>query len=453
MTTVSARARTAIAFAATDDGADWAFRGFLAVGIVALARVVRHQWFVLDDWALVITRSTVRHTLGWKDWLFYSQDGHWLTVPVLLFRAVQNAFGLDSYLPFVALAVVSHVLVVLLVRVLCRRSDASAWTTTLVCAVLLVFGAGFENIVFAVQVSYNLSMAAFLAQLILVDHDGPVDRRDYFGAAIALIGVMSSGFGPVFIVGVAVVLALRKRWAALAIAVVPQGLAYTWWYLAWQQNATTGVPKGSKLLVPEFVARGLAAAIHGMVVLPGLTGLALLAVLAIALWRGAGWRSQSILLALWITSLVMLTGIGFERIGFGAAYATASRYRYMTAMLLAPALALAVDQLVKVSVAARWAGRLVLSFAALVNVGWLFNNGSGFAIASQHQRENFELIVGSNLIDQADPNHIPDPLALDVTVRWLPWLVEQHAIVPRHPANQAEVDRARAALGLPANTP
>ena len=47
------------------------------------------------------------------------------------------------------------------------------WTTTLVCAGLLVFGAGWENIVFAIQITYGLSMLAFLLHVLLVDHDGP----------------------------------------------------------------------------------------------------------------------------------------------------------------------------------------------------------------------------------------------------------------------------------------
>ncbi len=44
---------------------------------------------------------------------------------------------------------------------------------------LLVFGAGWENLMFAVQIVYNISLLAFLGQSLLVDHDGPVDRRDW----------------------------------------------------------------------------------------------------------------------------------------------------------------------------------------------------------------------------------------------------------------------------------
>ena len=449
MSAPSERLRSTVTYAATDDGAKWAFRVAMVIGSLTIFMAGRHQWFLRDDWALVISRNVVRDTLGWKQWLFSSQDGHWLTIPVLAFRAIQNAFGLGSYLPFLALDVVPHIAVVLLVRVICRRCGVTPWTTTLMCALLLVFGAGWDNIIFAIQISYNLSLATFLAQIVLVDHQGKVDRRDFLGAGLSVVGLMSSGFGPIFIVGMASFLILRRRWWALVVAVVPQGLLYCWWYLAWQSKSTTAVPVGSKSLVPQFVAHGLGTAVHSMISFPGFGGVTLLGLIAIALWAGSGWRTQSILLTLGSTAVVMLVGIGFARVGFGVATAAASRYQYMTAMLLAPLLALLVDQMFRLAVHARWAGRFVLCASILVNGGLLLSSGDDLAKLSHSQKVTFELVAGSGLIDQALPGRIPDSLSPDVTVQWMPWLVDQHAIRPRVPANQAEIDRVRLALGLP----
>ena len=78
---------------------------------------------------------------------------------------------------------------------------------------------------FAVQIVYNFSLLAFLGQSLLVDHDGPVDRRDWGGVVLSLIGVSSSGFGPFFGFGVGLLLVLRRRWTAAAVAVVPQAIA------------------------------------------------------------------------------------------------------------------------------------------------------------------------------------------------------------------------------------
>ena len=153
----------------------------LVITVVVFYIVGRHQWFTRDDWAFVLTRERILQFHGWQDWLFLPQDGHWMTIPIVLYHWIQELFGLTSYWPFLLPAMVAHVGAVLLARKVCRRLHVSAWTTTIVCSMLLVFGSGFDNIVFAIQVCYNLSLVCFLAQLLLVDHDGPVDWRDGVG--------------------------------------------------------------------------------------------------------------------------------------------------------------------------------------------------------------------------------------------------------------------------------
>ena len=237
--------------------------------------VDRHQWFTRDDWASVITRARVRDTMGWQHWLLDPQDGHWLTVPFLIFAGTRALFGLDSYWPFLIPALVAHVGSVLLVRVICHRYGVSEWTTTLVCSLLLVFGSGWENLVFAIQICYNLSLFVFLAQLVLVDHDGPVDRRDVLGAGLAVIGMMSSGFGPIFMVGIFVFLLIRQRWRALLVAVVPQALAYGWWLLVWSSDPAANRNPGNRSQLPAFVVRGIGSTFEAMTSLPGLAGIAI----------------------------------------------------------------------------------------------------------------------------------------------------------------------------------
>ena len=217
---LEARGRTALARVAGDTGAEWAFRVALVVSAVVFWVVGRRQWFIRDDWAFLLSRQALRATRGIDDWLLTAQDGHWMTPPLLVFRGLQNVFGMGSYWPYLTVNLALHVGAVLLVRVLCRRWGVSPWTSTLLCSILLVFGGGWMNIVFAVQITYNLSLVCFLAQVLLADHDGPIDRRDWLGAALGVLGVMSSGFGPFFIAGMAALLVLRGRWRAAAIAVL-----------------------------------------------------------------------------------------------------------------------------------------------------------------------------------------------------------------------------------------
>ncbi|MEO5901693.1 MAG: hypothetical protein ABIR68_16415, partial [Ilumatobacteraceae bacterium] len=132
-------------WARSDDGARWAFRAAVAASVLVLGVAGRHQWFIRDDWALLLTRRRILHDSGVAAWLFTPQDGHWLTVPAIVFRLLDNVVGLGSYWPYLLMAMLPHIAIVLLVRLICLRHDVSAWTTTLICSILLVFGNGWED--------------------------------------------------------------------------------------------------------------------------------------------------------------------------------------------------------------------------------------------------------------------------------------------------------------------
>jgi hypothetical protein len=447
---LEARARAGWRWVCTDAAAVWAFRAALVLTVPVMYVVGRNQWFIRDDWAFVLTRNEIRTQVGWDEWLFLPTIGHWMTVPLLVYRVVQASFGLDSYWPFLAIDMAVHVGIVLAVRAICRRVGARAWTTTLVCAGLLVFGPGWENIVFAVQITYGLSMLGFLCQVLLVDHDGPPDWRDALGSAVALIGVMSSGFGVFFVAGIAVLLVLRRRWVALAIAVAPQAIVLAWWWLAWGRDSPEASTSGGAGLVPGYAIRGVVAAFDGLMGYPGLGLLVALAAFALALWRGHGWGAQTLLVALWSTAGLMYLGLGSQRGAFGVDNAAISRYVYMGAMLLAPAFALVVDQLRRWAPEAAWAGRAMIVLAIVLNAASLRTNSSAWAARSADERRILELVAGSGLMSEADPERQPLEFSPDVRVRHIDMLVADGAIAPRAPATPEEVALVRAVLGLPA---
>lgn len=413
-------------------------------GVIAVAG--RRQWFVRDDWALLLTRARIRHDFGIADWLFTPQDGHWLTVPALLYRIVQVVFGLGSYWPFLLLAVVPHILTVVLVGVLCRRHGVSAWTTTLVTAVLLVFGSGWENIVFAVQVSYNLTLLGFLAQVVLTDHDGPPDRRDALGLLCGAVGMMSSGFGPFFIGGIALFLILRRRPLAALIAAAPLAAGYGLWWLTYGADQVAERTPGGASQVPAFAVRGLTATFGGLAGIPALAGLALIGTLAVVATRRAG-RLRPALIALAVTAVVMYAGIGVERVGLGLHTAEASRYLYMAAMLLAPAFALAVDELLRIGPSALVAGRVVLVASVVLNIGILLGSASAWAAQSTCERHALELLAGAPAaLDAADSSLRPLAFSPDVRLADLTGLVADHAVVARPSASPTDAAIVAAAL-------
>lgn len=443
---------TSRSFWAGEHGARWAFRIALVLSVPIYAVVGRRQWFIRDDWAFLLTRDTLRTTRGIDDWLFTAQDGHWMTPPILVYRAIQNVFGIESYWPFLLPTLALHVTAVLLARQVCRRLHVSPWTTTLLCSMLLVFGAGWENIVFAIQITYNLSLVAFLAQLLLVDHQGRVDRRDVIGALVGLVGVMSSGFGPFFAFGVFVLLASRRRWRAAAVAVVPQALAYLWWLVVWESDGAAAATPGPRSQVPAFAVRGITATFESLVAVPALAGVAIVGTLAITLWAGQAWWTRSFAFALWAVVLSMYLGVGSQRIGFGLDSAAASRYQHITAILVVPVLGLAVDRLRHWSEPIHHTTRGLLGAAVVLNAGWLQTNAADWANRARDARLTYELVVGSPLAGTVDPQIKPVPFNPDVTVAWLPYLLAEGAIDLRTPTTPDELARVNAVLGLtPAN--
>jgi hypothetical protein len=446
---LEARGRAALQWAASERGATWAFRAALMLSAGVYWVVGRNQWFIRDDWAFVITRPVIRATLGNAEWLLTAHDGHWMSPPLIIYRAIQNVVGLESYWPYLLVNLALHVGAVVLVRRLCLRWGASGWTATLVCSILLVFGGGWENIVFAVQITYNLTLLCFVAQLLLCDHDGPTDRRDWIGAALGVIGVTSSGFGPFMIVGIAIFLAGRQRWKALLIGVVPQAAAYLWWYLTWQEDLAADTNPGPPSRIPEFAVRGLVATFESLSGVAALGGVALLGTIALALSPSISPRVRWGVLAVWATVLSMFLGIGLHRVGFGVEFGTASRYQYMAAMLLAPVLALAIDRLSTWSVGLQRAARVVLVASVLLNLGTLRVRAAEWAERAADSKRLFELVAGSGLLGEVPATTIVDPFNPDVNAVAVLVLVRDGIITPRPPTTPEEIAEVRRALGLP----
>ena len=439
------RVQHGIRWLRSDDGALWAFVVALFASLVVLIVVGRHQWFIRDDWAFVLTREKVHRASGLDDMLFMAQDGHWMTFPIIIFRVIHGLFGVKSYWPYLLPTVACHLGIAVMVRVLARRAGVTAWTATILAGMLAVFGSGWENIVFAVQIVYNLSLLAFLVQIWLVDHDGPADRRDWLGAGAGLVAVASSGFGPFFILGVLVFLAARRRWKALAIAVVPAIVAEGWWWLFWGRDPAGQTYRGAATQVPAYVNRGFEAVFQGMTSYNSLVGISVLATLAVLLWRHRDRLSHDLIAALAITALAIYVGLAIQRGGFGVETAANSRYVYIGAALVIPAFGIAIDQLARVASPALWAMRLLLVAAVGMNIGALRSNGKSWSDRALGERNLLELVAASPKLATTDPRVAPLAFSPDVRVSDIPSLVADGAIHPHPattPAEQALVDAA-----------
>jgi hypothetical protein len=435
-------------WAASDKGARWALRLAIGASLVVLYIVGRHQWFIRDDWAFVFTRERVHQASGLDDMLFSAQDGHWMTAPVVIYRVVHALFGVGSYWPYLIPTMACHLAIAVMIRVLSLRVGVSAWTATILAAMFAVFGSGWENIVFAIQIVYNLSLLGFLVHLYLIDHDGPPDRRDLLGVLAGLVAVSSSGFGPFIIFGTLIFMVMRRRWKAAAIATVPTTLATAWWWLFWGSDPAGDALHSSLGNVPAYVDRGLIAVFQALTTPDSMVGIAMLATLAVTLWRQRDARSHDLLLALGVTGVAIYIGLGVQRGGFGIETAANSRYVYVVAALMIPAFGIAVDLLGRLAPAALRAGQALLIAAIGMNIGALRTNGNEWASRSAKERHVLELIAVSPTRATVPQDLAPLPdFSPDVQIRDIAELVADGAIHPRPAATPDEEALVVKALG------
>ena len=97
-----------------------------------------------------------------------------------------SVVGLHHYWPYQLPVILSHLAIAFLLRHIMRRCGVRPWTASLVAATYVLFGPGVDDILWAFQIGFNLAVVFGLAQMILADHDGPLDRRDWLGSAWAV---------------------------------------------------------------------------------------------------------------------------------------------------------------------------------------------------------------------------------------------------------------------------
>jgi hypothetical protein len=325
-------------------GAALAFGALCALAGAMYLVVGREQWFFSDEWDYLAARR-----LFDVDDLMRAHNGHWHTVPVVVFRGMWNVVGLRSYLPYQALVVALHLASAALVRRVALQGGASPWIATAAAAVFVLFGAGAENIVFAVQITFVGSLALGLAQLALAGHDGPIGRRDVLALACGALALMCSGVGvtTAIVVGVAVV--IRRGWRAATFHTASLALLYAAW---WSAYGRTGTPWSAPGDVVAFVAAGVDEALTAMSqvrVLGWLMVLVMIGGLTVR-WRGRRWADvrpeASVVAGTLVGAIGFLVVSGTARASvFGTESAREARYFPLVVALLLPALAVAVDGL------------------------------------------------------------------------------------------------------------
>jgi len=317
---------------------------YIALGIsgILLLIIGRDQWFIADDWSVLVFRldgaAMAPHV------------GHWNLIPALVFRVFRTVFGLGSYLPFLALAIVAHLAVVTLVWRILLRVGVLPWLATLLGVLITFLGAGAEDILWAFQFGFMGAVALALLVMVLVDRERLTCLTIVVIVVAAAIAPMFSGTAiPVLVAAGVVAIVRHPSWKTGLLFVPTAGLYVVWHFTA--GSAFSGPPGGYPGLDDwkGFGAYTALMYVGGLGRLFPVLVLGAIPAVAVAVWfvlsvrRGVLGRAL-MAYALVVGSVVFALLTAYSRLALGLSGAAGQRYAYVTVLLLLPAIALLLDR-------------------------------------------------------------------------------------------------------------
>jgi hypothetical protein len=447
-------------------GAAWAFCIYLGLAAVVALYQGRQRWFFADDWEFLQKRQAD----SFSD-LMTPYNDHWVAMPLVAYRSLYALFGFTSYRPYQVAALVTHLAVAVLVRLVMRRSGVGPWAATMAASILVLLGPGGENILAAFQISFTLAVALALGQFLLADGPQSGVMRRLAAVGLGIGAVMSAAVAIPVVAATGAALWVRHGWRRAAEQVAPVAGLYGFWYVSTSSDRTgTEFPALAELL--EWIGDAASATVGAigastivgpvlvLVLLIG-TGLALLdtertegreSEAGQASWRDR-LRTVAMPLALLGSALgvALLTWLG--RGASGVADAAASRYLYVYVALVLPALAVALGAILR-----RWerAGAFLVVMLLVPIVGNAISgeiDDAAFpgAFYADQQRVH-RSVIRIDEFDRARPDVTPVvPLFDDLspTVGFLQQAESSGKLDPTHgPMSDKQVLEYRLRLGL-----
>jgi hypothetical protein len=421
------------------------FVAVAAAGAVVYVVNGRKVWFFGvfgDEWDFLAGRELDLHDL------LQRHGDHLVVLPALLFRVLYPIFGLHSYLPYQICAIGLHIGAAVLLRVVMRRAGVGPWIATAAAGLFVLFGAGSQDVLIAFQITFSGALVLGLVQLLLTDHDGPVDRRDWFALLAGLGALGCSNVAMVTISAVGIAALLRRRWWVAALQTLPPAALYGLWLWGYGRGARTGASAGE---VVRSARTTLFATFDALAQVP-FVGWALAAMLVAGIvlaWRDRDRRrALAGPAALALGAVLFATLLGVTRFGLGSQFAASSRYLHIVAALVLPLLAVAADALAR---RRRYATPVVL---ALLLVGLPGNVADiGRNVGPEARYREYRRVIAALPRDPLAgtvPRELhPTPsFAAEVTVGWLLDGARDGRIPepPRSTPEQRATDRVRLTL-------
>jgi hypothetical protein len=404
----------------------------LVASFALLLWIGRDQWFFGDDWAILAPSNDGDVLLP--------HVGHWNLVPATVFPLLRNWLGLGSYLPYLALAVLAHLAVVHVLWRILGRIGTAPWVATGLSVLVMVLGAGAENLLWAFQFGFLGAIALGLAVVLLLDSPELHWRRVLAIVVCSVLAPMFSGTAIPVLAAAAIVGWIRHGFGRTFALLAPTAAIYLLWYFLIARQYPTphaGIESlGDAGMVVVFAAAMFGAGLGRAFVLLwiGVIPAAVAGVWFIATVRRGIRTVTAPAYALIIGSVVFAALTAYSRASFGLSASSAQRYAYLTIVLLLPAFSLMLSWLVL-------RGRVYRALVAVFLVAMIGLNGAALVVAAgvqsarelgSQERVDASLVAiiqnptdPALLTSVADPRWAPDLYGSDLL-----WLYEAGQLEP-----------------------
>jgi hypothetical protein len=387
--------------------ASWIVVGAALLVCATLLWFTRTFTFYFDEWSFILTAP---------DWTLATYFEPHNEHPSMLLRAVYavllNTVGLRSYLPYMALLYVAHLAnVVLLFELVRRRSGELIGVAA--AALLLVLGAGWEDLYWAWQMAWLASVGFGLGALILIQTPGLL--RMVVAVVLLAVSLSFSGIGVPFAGAVTVYVLLTPDRRRDLLVLAPVGVALALWYLffgRFGQHPNPQPTAANLLLDPIYAAWGLSQGVAGLLGLSDWVGVPVLALavagLAIA-WRRRPPDALTIGVGAGLLAFYLVAGL--TRAQLGLQQSGASRYVYVAAVLW---LVLLADGARGLPWRGTWRPALAACvFLACFNSGvLLFEYGAAKTLQMQRAVADEQALAGARHYECLDPTGKVDLLVM-----------------------------------------
>ena len=233
-------------------GSSVALVAILLAGAALVMVLTRGLTFYYDEWSFLLDRRGL--TL---DTFLKPHNEHLSLVPIAVYKAMVQVFGMDHYWGFRLMIAATATAVAALVYAF-SVPRIGRWAALAPTAIVALLGSGWENMLWPFQIGMLIAIGCGIAAMLALDRG--TRRGDAVAAAALTLAVATSSIGLPVVAGIAVELAVRRqlrvRWWVVGL---PLALYALWWipyHVATFKSAN--VPK-----VPGFVTDMAASAIAG----------------------------------------------------------------------------------------------------------------------------------------------------------------------------------------------